>query len=653
MAFQSLRDTLKIDQREPSLLSSCGMNGLRADDADIILQGLIQLQKLREKGTLRNELLMDPLFPVAVYHPTFKLDDRFALASCMIRLSDTDPTPTPIEHRRRSFRAILSVSPPSEVIPEADGVSKLSRSPIAQARVIGWEQDLWFLGPEGRRFVKFWKEIHPDSLPVVTLKPDQTITAVLFFGLQASLSCLQDMVEEIDSALEEVGVSTLTPSERSTSITNIIRDIRSSYQDAAFAAAFLPKPLENFADGFELVVQECWMWAEHLRLASNGTVDVDEVQIALGTCSTARHEFIHAVRRLRRASESWTHDPAKTAQSDKMMSDLCGKALDKFILLNRCAASVHVPSVALPSLDGLRLGLHQSVMKLQQPFAGTVVPTRELSGGGAVQSMVTLTSVEGSIQSWTDLESWLRTLSASKGGGVAFLRHNCVLLPVNRGIPQDKWIGGKVEPGEDWWTAACRELDEETFVRADPWVHRVKRSSKPDTREVLVDGEPVEWKRGHTWPLGSVLVARSNGVQLERDVEVPSTTCRMSTRDVLRTAFDSLDVQSRTNLLRSMRVSHELQGDKTYRTLLIPLDNWDSVGRMPSIVQIPTAFSKHANDILMCCDASFDDVFADEPLDVNWDAMRNFEEEGFQWVPLHDAGPRIQNVLLAKRRITQ
>jgi hypothetical protein len=244
------------------------------------------------------------------------------------------------------------------------------------------------------------------------------------------------------------------------------------------------------------------------------------------------------------------------------------------------------------------------------------------------------------------MEAWFATLPATRGAGIAFLRKGCVLLPVDgRGRVKDKWVGGKVEAGEGWWHAACREVDEETFVRSDPWVHRMSRTSMPDARLLCVEGEEMAWKAMHTCPLGSVLVARSSGVQLERDVEHPCSLRRMSTRDVLAQAFDSLSESSKRKVVSKMRVAAEVQGSKSYRTVLIPLDDWCSQGRVSSICAIPDQFPKHAKAIETCSAACFADVFAEEPLDVDWASMRNWEEEGFVWAALETVGPRIANVL--------
>jgi hypothetical protein len=653
MAFQTVREELENPDRSAFLLASCGMKDVQVQDADLILQGLQQLQRVRGRGTLRNELLMDPLFPVAVFHPTFKLDDRFALASCMIRAAEVDATPTPISLQRRQFQAVLTDKEPSKSVPPAEGVKGLARNSIAEARVTGWEADVWFFGSEGKQFVQFWTSIHPSTLPILTLETDETITAVLFFGLQGILSCLKDMCEEIDNTLKEKGVKKedMTEEERKTSLKNILQLIRKEFVDVVNAAAFLPRPLENFADGFEIMLQDCWTWSEHLRLASDGAVDVDEFQLSVGAASTARHEFIQAVRKLRRAAQAWTQDPAASTTADKTLLDCCTLAMQAFERLNRSAGSIEVPGVPNESLRGLQMKLQATVTVLQRPFRGTLVPSTAgapvLSGGSANQlSSVTMQAVEGRVKCWKELEDWFQSLPPTRGAGIAFLRNDTVLLPLDsHGRPKDKWLGGKVEAGETWWDAACREVDEETFVRSDPWVHRITKSHKGDTRRVLVDGEEMPWKPMKNCPLGSVLMARSNGVQLERDVEVPFSRARLCTRDVLAQAFDALPPSTQAKVVKSMRVALEENGSKSYRTLLLPTALLETTGRMPSVMNIPQAFKAHAKEIEMCCKPCFDDVFADEPLDVDWRAMQNWEEDGFGWISISDTGPRIRNVM--------
>lgn len=651
MAFQTVREELGNPDRSSFLLASCGMKDVKIDDADLILQGLEQLQRVRGRGTLRNELLMDSLFPVAVFHPTFKLDDRFALASCMIRAAAVDANPTPISLQRKQFQAIVieGNAEPSDSVQPADGVEGLARTPIARARVTGWEQDVWFYGTDGKQFVQFWTLIHPPSLPVLTLEPDETITAVLFFGLQAVLSCLQDMCQEIDNALDETGVSNLTKDEQKASMKNMLQQIRKEFADAVHAAAFLPRPLENFADGFEIMLQDCWMWSEHLRLASNGAVDVEAFQMSLGSASTARHHFVELVRKLRRAAQAWTLDPAASTTADKTLLDCCTRTMQAFEVLNRFAGSLQLPSVQGESLRGLEMKLQSTVSSLQRPFRGTLVSSRDaspLSGGSAPSlSSVTMQSVEGRVSTWKELENWFHSLSPSKGAGIAFVREDCILLPLDaHGAPKDKWLGGKVEAGEKWWDAVCREVDEETFVRSDPWVHRLSKSQRKDTRCVMVEGEELAWKPMHTCPVGSVMLARSNGVQLERDVEIPFPLKRMSTRDVLAQAFDELPPSARAKVIKSIRVALEVNGTKTYRTLFLPTALLESTGRMPSIVQLPQNFKAHAKDIEVCCSPCFADVFVDEAIDVDWKAMLNWEEDGFEWVSVKKLGPRISNV---------
>ena len=627
------------------------MKHVTVEDAQIVLDGLVQLQRVMGKGTVRNELLMQTLFPVVVYHPTFKLDDRFALASCMIRAASIDPTPTPISLQRKSFRAVLTPTDPATPVAPAPDVAMLARKGIADARLVeGWETDGWFDSPDGRVFVAFWTATHPQELPAVTLTTEERITALLFFGLQAALNCVQDMVQEQDAALETLGIRDLSPSEQTSSRTNIIKDIRTRYTDAVVTCTFLPKPAENFADGYELMVGECWTWSEHLRLASEETVDVQDIQIGLGVASTVRHEFIQVMRKLRRVAQAWKEDPAVSTSADKSLLDMCSQAMECFEKLNCAAGSLVVPAVSSPSLQGLGLALDAAVSKLRAPFRGTLATcgagTRLLGGGGGSLSDVSIQRIEGRIQSWKELEAWFATLPPTRGAGIAFLRNGCVLLPVDgRGRVKDKWIGGKVEAGEGWWEAACREVDEETFVRSDPWVHRMSRTSKPDARLLSIEGEEMPWKPMQSCPLGSVLVARSRGVQLERDVEQPSSVRRMCTRDVLAQAFDSLSESAKRRVVNKLRVAAEVQGSKSYRTLLMPVDEWCTQGRMASICAIPETFPKHAKAIETCSAAWFADVFADEPLDVDWASMRNWEEEGFVWAALETVGPRIANVL--------
>jgi len=649
MAFQTVRDELQDPTRSSFLLEQCGMNQVTARDAEIVLDGLVQLQRVVGKGTLRNELLLHKLFPAVVYHPSFKVDDRLALASCMVRAAATDPTPTPISVQRKSFRPVLTSTEPSTAVPPAPNVSRLARKGIADARVMdGWESDGWFNSPDGQTFVAFWSTTHPKELPALELSPEERITALLFFGLQAALTCLQDMVQEQDAALEGLAIGDLSKSERQSSITNVIQVVRNQYKDAVTACAFVPKPAENFADGFELMIGECWTWSEHLRLASDDAVDVSDIQTALAVASTVRHEFIQIMRKLKRVAKAWTEDPATSTSADKALLDVCAQAMQAFERLNCAAGSLPVPSVPSPSLQGLQIALTQSVSNVQRPFRGTLATCGAALAGGADSRLsdVTMQRVEGRIHNWKDVEVWFATLPASRGAGIAFLWKGCVLLPTDaHGTPKDKWLGGKLEPGETWWQAACREVDEETFVRSDPWVHRLSKTSKPDARLVSVEGEPMPWRSMASCPLGSVLIARSAGLQLERDVEHPCSVARISTRDLLAQAFDALSDSARRKLVASMRVALEVNGSKSYRTLVVPMDDWCTQGRLPSLTALPQNFKAHAKSIEICSAACFADVFVDEPLDVDWASMKNWEEEGFAWVPLADVGPRIGNVL--------
>ena len=653
MAFQTVREQLENPDRSSFLLQSCGMTDVQVHDANLILQGLQQLQRVRGRGTLRNELLMDSLFPVVVFHPKFKLDDRFALASCMIRAAEVDATPTPISLQRKQFQAVLTDDEPCTAVAPKPGVDGLARTPIAQARVTGWESDVWFYGLEGKQFVQFWTSIHPTTLPLLSLESDETITAVLFFGLQAVLSCLQDMCQEIDDALDETGVPDLSKEERKASTINVLQQIRKEFTDAVNSAAFLPKPLENFADGFEFMLQDCWMWSEHLRLASDGAIDVESMQVSIGAASTARHQFIQGVRKLRRAAQVWIQDPAASTTADKTLLDCCTRTMQGFEKLNRAAGSINVPTVQSDSLRGIQMKLAATVGSLQRPFQGSLVSSicsssvNSLAGGSSPQlSSVTVQAVEGRMNSWKELEQWFQQLSPTRGAGIAFMHNDCVLLPLDgRGNPKDKWLGGKVEAGESWWDAACREVDEETFVRSDPWVHRISASSKADGRYNVVEGENSPWKPMKFCSLGSVLMARSGGVQLERDVEVPFSLTRMSTRDVMAQAFDALPPATQTKVVKSMRVALETNGAQSYRTLVLPLGLLHASGRASSIVSIPRAFKAHAKEIEMCCKPCFADVFVEEPIGVDWNAMRNWEEEGFGWIPRNKLGPRIANVM--------
>jgi ADP-ribose pyrophosphatase YjhB (NUDIX family) len=338
-------------------------------------------------------------------------------------------------------------------------------------------------------------------------------------------------------------------------------------------------------------------------------------------------------------------DPAASTAADKTLLDTCEVAMRCFERLNCAAGSVTVPSVPSVSLQGFQLALQHAIQKLQAPFRGTLATCGPALEGGALSS-VSLQRVEGQIQCWKDLENLLSTLPRTKGAGIGFVKEGRLLLPTDAsGRPKDKWLGGKVEPMETWWQGALREVDEETFVRSDPWVNRAFRTSKPDERQLLVEGETLAWQPMRTAPLGSVQVARSQGLQLERDVERPCSVARMSTRDVLREAFDALDDETRRSVVRGMRIALEVNGEKTYRTVFVPLDAWQGQGRMTSIANIPERFKMHAKTIEACSARCFADVFSEEPLDVDWTAMQNWEEDGFSWVAFSDVGPRIGNVL--------
>ena len=78
MAFETVRNELQDPSRSSFLLEQCGMKQVTVRDAEMILDGLVQLQRVLGRGTLRDELLLQKLFPAVVYHPTFKLDDRLA-----------------------------------------------------------------------------------------------------------------------------------------------------------------------------------------------------------------------------------------------------------------------------------------------------------------------------------------------------------------------------------------------------------------------------------------------------------------------------------------------------------------------------------------------------------------------------------------------
>lgn len=637
MAFETLRQQLETDG--DALVAKCAMTGITVEDLSFTIEGLQALQRVRGNGNVRETLLADSLLPVALAHSTLKWDDQFMLTSSIIALANSNPKPTPIRLQRNAFRAIVPSSFPSTPVASKADIFRLER--MASARVCGeWKVDPWFQSAAGRAFVHAWDKAHTAAMPCLDLEKEEALAAVLYFGLQNAESLMQDCVETIDAAMDVPLKVSLLPAERHTVTEQVLRELRAPFDDVNAMLAFLPRALEVFADGYELIVEIAWSRAEDLRLASNGAADTEETQTALAIASTARHSFIQSVRTLSKQAEEWKKDTFTSEHVDKRLLEAIQSTMKLFERMNTCAGSVPIPRVSEPWLQGFCDEVAKSVEQMQAPFRGTHVAHAEH------EHVVTVTSLENSASRWMDVETNLKNLPNTSGAGICFRLKNYVLLPLDsRGKVETKWIGGRVEPRESWLDGAWREFDEETFLRSDPWCDHFSRTAESDVRRVKNRDKWVPWKGQCEEGL---LVAVSNGVSLQRNLQCPYPKMRKHTRDVWAEAFDQAPVEVQSKCLESARIIHESsdQGRKTYRTLVLDLEPLLPMGRVASIHRIPKQFSKYASEIFACSDPSFDDVFQQEPVDLNRNALREWEHSGFLWIKIEDIqSKRLQTCL--------
>jgi hypothetical protein len=632
MAFESLCKRVTEEGDGSKILQACALAGIKATDACSTLRGLQALQRVKGNGVQRETLLMDKLLPVALTNPSMKWEDHFSLAACLIRAAGSDPDPTPITVIRKPFRPVVPLTFPSTPVPPAAGIEDLARNPVASKRVCGdWEADVWFVSAAGRAFVSFWHDSHPQGMQCVDLGKEESLTAILFFGLQAATSRIEDMVERMDIAMNMSTQLPLSASEKQSSLSQVLRELRSENEDAGEALQFLSRALETFADGFQIIVELAWARAEDVRLASDDAVETTPSQNALAVASTARHEFIQRLRALTRVVKEWQQDNYTSMVFDSKLLACAKDALKHFELLNVCAGSV--PSLASDQtwMQGWIAAFNTTLVQVQSPFRGTQV-TSLLSDNHTAS----VSPLEMSASNWKEVEDALQTFPVTGGAGIAFRMHNHVLLPLNAaGRVEDKWVGGRVEKGETWQEAAWREFDEETFVRADMWVDSFSKTREGNKRFTQHGNNVGTWKSFSEMSVGTTQVAVSNGIRLERmkTSEVYAHK-RMSTRDVWQQAFDSAPPEARAACLASLRIICESAdgGRKSYTTLALDVEPLLPYGRTASIQIVPKRFRQHAQHMYSCASPDFADMFGQEPLVLDLQAMREWEQSGFEWV---------------------
>jgi ADP-ribose pyrophosphatase YjhB (NUDIX family) len=619
-------------------------------DAATVIQGLQMLIRIRgnERGKI---VLSDPLFPIIFSKCNMHIDSVFYIAKCILKKVENEKVLVPIAVKRREFKVLKPTKEPQFIVEPASNVQLLARNPVAKMNVCGWESDHWFLSPKGAKFIDFWNSTHED-LPCLSLPKDEQVVAVLFFGLQTILHILEDETEQFHFAFD----TCKTKEQQLQVYSQILQEMK----DVLEVCEFLPQPLEHFADAYEIQVEKTWEAVEDIYLASNGNYSTEELQYALSTCSFYRSEFILFARKIKLLANKllqWKEKPSfEDIRTDKKEYLSPFKVLDSlyyhvnqtysfFCYLNKSSASL--PSlIPLPSeYDGLVNRIYFFKEQLQKPFRGTFIE-KEKNADYTVE-MISIPFDLRTMQTWEEVEDYLlATRKQSKGAGIAFLLNKRILLPLskqNQSI-EDKWIGGRVEANESWIDAAWREFDEETFVRSDPWVDEFKTTTQNNFRKVYLDDEK-EYKWMQLDELNcktgtAFLVAVENGIQIERHIKCGKdyTKKRMNTRELFTNAFNNLSKEKKYAYLSKFKLLVEKAdgGRKTYQTLCLDLEPLLYEKKITSIVKIPITFPLYASQISQCSQACFQDVFVQEKIDLDIEAMNNNEHPGFEWVRFDD-----------------
>lgn len=664
MALEILREKI-LEQGPASPHLTCAVS-MTVQEASFVLLGLQHLQKIRGQGFAREQLIVDPMFewavakPILSQNPSLTIDDVVAMASCMLRevKSMHARFDTLITIRAQKFTKQEPTFEPQDAVPCAPGIASLARTPVARARVCGWENDVWFASKAGAEFIDFWNNTHPVTLPCIVLPKDEMVVAVVFFGLQTIVSMLQDMQEDIQNAKFNSSDVALTDAQRKQSNAQVLVNIRNPFQDVVAAAEFLADPLQNFAEGLEIGLLDAWFAAEDLRLASSAIIDTSVLQSHLSQAFTRNRHFLDTVQKLKSAAHAWIRTPAEVANIDEKLVASCTQTLKAFETMNRSVGSLQMPVKPSLDLQGLWTRVQLFVLRLQKPFRGSCVQSLSSAGsalsGGASETSLHVQTLELTARNWTDVENVLRTFPQSTGAGLALMINDSVLLPLTQmHTLENKWIGGRVESGEHWLDAAFREFDEETFMRSDPWVDTFETCENTGKhRWVVLDGKTQgPWMQlaeleAIQEPCLAQLAAEQNGFRIVRNVRcnVSYPRKRLHTRKLLQQAFDSTSDSVRQQVLKSLRVITERTGAKSYNTIVLQLTPLLDRPRMKSLLDLPGNFSLHSKQIEVCV-KSFGDVFVGEIVSTNWSNAFAMEHPGFAWTKVNECPPRIQRAL--------
>lgn len=641
-------EKLYVQILDSSCTDFCNEN-VSSDDASSVIKGLQMLLRIRGLEKSKVNILSDPLFPIIFSKSSMHIDTVFNLSKCFFKKIEHEKKFIDVTLKRKEFHVMKPTKEPTRNVVAAPNVELLARNPVAKMNVCGWESDHWFLSPKGAFFIDFWNSTH-EGLPCLTLPKDEQVVAVLFFGLQTILNMLEDETEQFHVSFD----TCQTNEQRIQVYSQTIQEM----QDVLKVCEFLPQPLENFADAYEVCVEKTWDAAEDLYLASNGVYSTEDVQTALSFCAYYRSEFILFARKIKVIASKllqWKEKPSvEEVRIDKkeyvspfqLLDQLffhVNKTFSFFCYLNKAAASI--PSLTLPcEYDGLVARVEYFKQLLQKPFQGTCLE-KEKNADYTV-NIVSIPSELRTMQTWEEVEDYLiTTQKQSRGAGIAFLLNKRVLLPLAKGKGvEDKWIGGRVEANELWMDAAWREFDEETFVRADPWVDEFQTTTQGRKRNVLLDDEKeYEWMKLKDLPekAGTAFfIAIDEGIKIERHVKCGKeyNRIRKNTREIVKDAFNNLSKEKKFLVLSKFKILVEKSdgGRKSYQTMCIDLEPFLYEKRITSIVKIPIVFPMYASQVALCAKPCFQDVFQDEKIELDMDAMNNNEHPGFEWVRFDD-----------------
>lgn len=642
MALELLR--LEILKRN-DITFCCNVSQVSVDEASSVCLGLQMLVRLRG-----NKALSDKYFAILFSSSTLHLDTIFTLCQCFLQYIQNEKNfrKLPLVYSpetRKKFTILAPSKPPKQPVPSLPDVEYLARNPVATKTVCGeWEKDSWFFNQKGDHFVEFWKATHLTQ-HCLNLEKGQKVTAVLYYSLQHCESIVDDSAEIFYTSVK-----------KETAFREFIHQCQDVFKVCCFLCSPLKedsKPLEKFIDGFQVLVENIWEITEDFSYGSNHKVSTAALQTQLSEAAFYRQGFLQSCQKLYDIAHcllEWKGENRvkvlkQHIDAYQLIDLLCYElhtVCNYFATLDKAAGSLSFNLQVPNEYQGFEKYLDQRIGILQDPFRG--ISVQKVKNIHYDVEWISIPSDLVSMQTWDEVENYFRTTrKPSKGAGIAFLLNKRILLPLSHSTRsvQDKWIGGKVEPNESWIDAAWREFDEETFVRADPWVDEVKVYAGPRSRKMYFDNEKelpflnldeIQQLNHHqVW-----MIATENNIQIERHVKCRETypRKRTSTREIIRYAFDHSTSEKKYEFLVKLRLIAEKSENnrKTYQTFLIDLEPLLNQPRVSSIIKIPIVFPLYASEIQRYAEPCFADFFTTEPLKLNVQAMKNNEHPGFEWV---------------------